>query len=346
MNKFYLILLFIFIASLHAQEYKLGRGYEVYKENKLALTLGGHIDINLYASSNKDESVELGQAGVILSGEYTPRLHFLVEMGSDDIYIHNLSHSQNETTDIQLMRLYGEYRFSDALEVKVGQFLTPIGIWNRTYIPALRWSAFTPYVAQGFFPKIIAGGLLNGRFFEEREFSYSVFYHVDGEHDTNKNNVKAKEFIGGELRYHFTPLAKIAIPFGRYRSDSSKEINSFAGLNLLLPFDKNELSTELIYKEGKWMESNGYKNRWKSYAWYLQYVHHIYKASYLSVRYGEKRRLKSKNGINWNERNAVFGYIYKPKTAFSIKTEYRHVERNGLNTFHSDEGLLSFSVLF
>jgi len=346
MSRLYFLLLLMFLTALRAEEYQLGRGHEFYAHEGLSLTLGAHMDINFHGSNRQDESVQLGQAGIMLFGEYTPKFHFLAEIGSDDTYTYSLTHDNSASTALQLMRLYGEYSFSDAIEVKFGQFLTPIGIWNRTYIPALRWSAFTPYVAQGFFPKIIAGASINGRLCDNRELSYSLFYHVDGEHDTNQNNVKAKEFIGGELRYHFSPLIKLAFPFGRYRSDSSQEINLFTGLNLLLPFKKNEFSSEFIYKDGEWTDANGYTNTWKSSAWYLQYVQHIYKSSYLSARYGEKRRFQSKNGINWSDKNTVFGYIYRPKTAFSTKLEYRHTRRSGLDTLGQDEVLLSFSVLF
>jgi len=337
-------ILFVLLTGLMAQEYKLGRGYEIYSNKEFYLYGGAHADINYYTQSGNN-SLRLGQAGIMLFGEYTPKFRFLAEVGSDDIYVHNFNKA-NESTNLQLMRLYGEYLYSDAIEFKVGQFLTPIGIWNRAYIPALRWSGFTPYVAKGFFPKIIAGASLNGSLNEKRSISYSLFYHVDGEQDTNKNNVKAKEFFGGELRYNFSPLAKIAVPFGRFRSNSSQEICRFTGINTLIPFEKNEFSSEFLYKDGEWTNSEGISNNWQDIAWYIQYVQHIYKSSYLSVRYGEQRRFRSSNDVTWNDANEVLGYVYRPKTALSIKLEYRHRARTGLNFINTDEGLLSFSVLF
>jgi len=344
MKKIILILLFVSLNTLLAQEYKLGRGYEFYNQDNLSLNIGAHADMN-YHTVDDEQSVQLGQAGAMVFGEYNSKFRFLAEIGSDDIFTYSFMHS-SKSTDLQLMRLYGEYLYSDALEIKIGQFLTPIGIWNRAYIPVLRWSSFTPYVAQGFFPKIIAGASLNGSLTDERSVSYSIFYHVDGEHDTNQNNIRAKEFLGGEVRYHFSPLAKIAIPFGRFRSDSSKEICVFYGANLIIPFDKNELSSEFLYKDGEWTNQMGITDKWQDTAWYVQYVQHIYKNSYLSVRYGEVERLRSNSGIKWNDVNNVFGYIYRPKTAFSVKLEYRHRKRDGLNPINTDESLLSFSVLF
>lgn len=336
--------LFILVLNISASEYRLGRGYEVYKDDSLYLNLGAHLNINYY-NSKSGNNVELGQSGLILFGEYTPKFNFLLEIGSDSLYTHD-SEISNETTDFHVMRMYGEYLHSDAVEIKVGKFLTPLGIWNRAYIPALRWSGFTPYIANDFFPKIIVGFSLNGSLTENRSFSYSVFSHIDGEHDTNENNLIANEFFGGELRYHLSPLAKISLPFGRYRSDKSKEICIVGGVNILIPFNKNEFSSEFLYKDGEWTNSSSFLETWKDTAWYAQYVQHIYKDSYLSFRYGEKNRKYSSKHINWNDTNSVVGYIYKPNSALNVKVEYRHSDRDGWKPIVSNEVLVSLSVIF
>lgn len=259
-----------------AEEYRIGRGYQLYADETFSLNLGGHASMFYEVADGGAGRAGLDQAGIMLYGDITSNFRFLAEYGSDDTYAYDLRAGTDDATDFQLMRLYGEYLFSDAVRVKGGQFLTPIGIWNRTYIPALRWSAFTPYVAQMFFPKIIVGGAVEGRLFKGRRVGYSLFYHADGEYDTNENNVPAKEFTGGEVRYHFGMRGKIGIPFGRFRSDSNREICYFTGANLLWPFSKNELSSEFLYKDGEWTEGSGMLTKWKDMAWYLQYVQHIW----------------------------------------------------------------------
>lgn len=339
-----LLLLSLLLSGLNADDYKLGRGYEWYNNDTLSLNISGHFDTYWHTSSETNNSVGLDQAGLILSGNITPKLSFLVEGGSDDIIDYDLTSGESQSTDIQFMRAYAVYRFYDALSLKAGLFLSPIGIWNRTYIPALRWSNFTPYVAKGFFPKIIAGVEASGYVFQDRSFSYSLFYHKEGEYDTNKNNVVADEFVGGEVRYHFGLRSKVAIPFGRYRSETSKEICLFTGMNILLPFNKNEFSAEMIYKDGEWTWDNGKTTTWKDYAWYLQYVQHLYEKHFAALRVGQSGRFDSMQ--NWDDKNVVLSYIYKPQTSLSIKAEYRHREISRTNSISSDESLLSFSVLF
>lgn len=332
---------------LMAQEYALGRGATLYATDEMRIKLGAHASLFYHlASKEQNSSVGLDQAGVMLYGKLTPSLRFLGEIGSDDIYSYDLQRSNAQSTPLQLMRLYGDYLFTDALQLKGGQFLTPIGIWNNTYIPALRWSAFTPYVATRFFPKIIVGAALHGRAFKNNAFEYALFYHANGEYDTNKNNVPAQEFVGAELRFHFNTTGKIALPFGRFRSNSYKEICLFTGLNFILPLGKSELSSEFLYKDGKWNEPGLFMNEWKDYAWYAQYVQHVMQSHYISIRYGQKVRFASKNSITWEDNNGVVGYIYRPYTALSYKLEYRKRVRTGQGAINSDEGLATFSVLF
>lgn len=336
-----LLFYFSIVTLLFASPYRLGRGYDIMQSPTFSLNIGGHVDSYLHTQSDANSSVGIDQAGLILSGHITPAFLFLGEIGSDDIVDYDLQSHTSSTTDIQLMRLYGIYRFNDAFKLKVGQFLTPIGIWNRAYIPALRWSAFKPYVADGFFPKIIVGGSLEGELLVNKSLTYALFYHHDGEYDTNKNNVPAKEFAGGEIAYKPSFRTKLSLPFGRYKSNTKKEICLFSGLNFILPVGKNELSSEFIYKDGKWKDS-----RWKDYAWYLQYIQNLTGPHYLGARFGQKKRFDAKIVKEWEDNNIVASYIYRPTSAFSIKAEYRHRERSGTKVIQSDESLISISVLF
>ena len=339
-----LLLLSIFIITIYADSYRLGRGYDIYTNDSIQLNLGGHIDAYIYNSEST--SLGINQAGLLLSANIKQKFHFLTEIGSDDIYDYNFESKTSQSTNIQIMRLFATYDYMDALQFKIGIFLTPIGIYNPAYIPALRWSAFSPYVASGFFPKIIAGASINGKLRDEKDISYSIFYHHKGEYDTNKNNVIAKEFAGAEFRYHFGLKSKIAFNLGRYRSDDKKEICLFSGINFQIPFSKNEFSGELIYKDGQWQQQDGLLQEWKGYAFYTQYVQHIYKKNYLTFRYGQKKRFDVKIVKEWQDSNIVLGYVYRPQTALSYKVEYRHRERTGTIEVNSDEAMLSFGVIF
>ncbi len=341
-NYLSLFLLLISFTFLSAQEYQLGRGLDVIDQEKFSLKLGGFVGAK-YSSENV---LSMDHNGLMLYGNFLEKFNFLIEGSGDETFSYDFSSGESVRSKYYLSRAYLSYSYSDALSFKVGEFLTPLGLFNVAYIPALQWTAFKPYVADGFYPKIIAGAEVSGSFGDEQGFSYSAFYHFNHRYDTNPNNVQADEFAGAELRYIFDYEAKVAINFSRYKSVQSKEISRVGGANLLVPFNDDELSAEFLYKVGQWKDEVGSLSTWQDYAWYAQYVRALFSKNYLSLRVGQKVRFNSSKSRNWNDSNAVLGYIYKPYSALSVKLEHRYRERDGWNRLKVNETLLSFGLLF
>lgn len=304
-------------------------------ENSVPYTIktGGHLNL-LAASSGGARSLSVSQVGLMAYGTVGEGFRYLGEVGSENLYVYDPDEGDGDEGDIVLNRLYGEYAFSEHLRVKAGQFLTPVGIYNPAYIGALRWTSVTPFVAEGVFPKVIAGVDLNGRAGSELEWEYDLFYHFSGEHDQNPNAVRAKEFAGGEVRYALAGEGRVALPFGRFRSDSSMEVCRFAGVNFLFPAGKGWASGELLVKRGWWDEPHWeHKHWWDERAWYLQYVRPLAPGHYAVVRYGENKRTET----GWyDESNIVAGYVYRPGRTLSLKAEYRYHRRETVN---GDEGM-------
>ena len=341
--KYYLSLFLLLLSlSLSATEYHLGRGMRLSESENYILKVGGFVGAK-YSSEN---ILSMDHNGVMLYGSFLDDFNFLVEGSGDETFSYDFTSGKSARSDYYLSRAYLSYTYSDALSLKVGEFLTPLGLYNVAYIPALQWTAFKPFVADGFYPKIIVGAEVSGSFGFEEGFSYSSFYHFNHRYDTNTNNVQADEFAGTELRYIFMYEAKVALNLARYKSVNSKEISLVGGVNLLIPFYNNELSAEFIYKDGEWKDEFGALTHWKDYAWYAQYVQSLSVKNYLSFRVGQKVRFNSTKNRNWNDSNAVVGYIYKPTSALSMKLEHRYRERDGWNALKTNETLVSFGVLF
>lgn len=337
---------FLLTMTLFAQEpYRIGNGVSLVESQSVELNLGAHVNTLYTLADDADDTLAVTQAGVMAYGTVGGQLRFLGEVGAEDLFAYRFDDGKSTDNPVILNRLYAEYGVHEAFSVKAGQFLTPIGIFNPTYIGALRWTSVTPFVAQGFFPKVIAGVNVGGSFGEALNYEYDLFYHVGGETDRNPNAVKASEFVGAELRYVFGMDGRIAVPLGRFRSDSSKEICYIAGLNFLFPIGQAQLSGELLYKDGTWNESHWKAPRnWEELAWYLQLVQPIVGDHFATVRYGENKR--SQTGW-YNERNAVAGYVYRPWHALSFKAEYRYHGHQTVTTRrHSHSGNFSVGILF
>ena len=341
----FLMIFILLCVPLFAQEYKLGRGLSLYEGNDLELILGGHLSLQAQSDhpNNNDiqNSMGIENAGVMMYGSYTQYFSFLVEYGNEDLYRYQNSKSYSQGPEFR--RFYADFHLYDALNIKLGRFLTPIGIYNPTYINALRWSNIRPLVAQEFFPDIITGAQVHGTI--ASSVSYTVFTQLQDDEEVSISHLPISEFTGGELQYLFGTNSRLAINYGKFRSDTFREICTFGGANALIELGENEFSTELLYKKGKWSNPEAKINWWNDFSWYTQYVQNIVEDHYLTFRVGQKIR-KSADVESWNESNGILGYVYRPNSALSYKVEYRHLERTGIKAYKTDEAHLSFSVLF
>lgn len=320
-------------------------GLTLVDNDAYSVKLGAHMNGYYSYAEGEGSQFAINQSGVMVYGHIAQKVRYLAEVGAEDLYAFDADRGDSSGNDLILNRLYVDYLAAEAFNIRAGQFLTPIGIYNPAYIGALRWTTVTPFVAEGFFPKIIAGIDINGKLGASLNVEYDLFYHVSGEHDQNPNAVRASEFAGGEVRYTFGIDGKIAIPFGRFRSDSSREICRFAGANFLWPLGRSQLSGELLYKNGSWNETTWEKQRrWDELAWYLQYVQSLAAQHFATIRYGYNDR--SENG--WHtQQNVVAGYVYRPQNNLSFKVEYQYFQQEAPeDNYSSHNGYLSVGVLF
>jgi len=63
---------------------------------------------------------------------------------------------------LALERAYLDYRPSDAMTLRLGKFLTPIGRWNQEHSDPLTWTTLRPLISQSAFPTNATGAMLFG----------------------------------------------------------------------------------------------------------------------------------------------------------------------------------------
>ena len=61
-----------------------------------------------------------------------------------------------------LERAYIDFAQSDALQLRLGKFLTPIGRWNQLHAAPLTWTTSRPLITEDTFPTNATGGMLRG----------------------------------------------------------------------------------------------------------------------------------------------------------------------------------------
>jgi len=118
-----------------------------------------------------------------------------------------------------LERLYGESAFADALRLRVGRFLTPVGQWNEIHAEPLTWTALRPLTTYRPFSKSTTGFMLAGTVpLGLRDAGYAVFYspfHVGGDGGQETDFTSA---AGGRLAVEVLPQLYIGASVLRYRA--------------------------------------------------------------------------------------------------------------------------------
>lgn len=307
-------------------EYKPGRGLKI---KPLKLTVGGYITIS-YKKTNNEELINLDDVAVLLYGHPIRRFRYFFEFELDEFYtIRNGNKHLNDKLEVE--RSYFSYAFSEEFKVKVGRFITPIGVWNPIHINVLKWTTSDPLTATEFFPQFTTGLEILGNL--PHDFSYSLFFQVTKGISEHYNNFLTKRFFGFEIRKYLDVLSRIGFSGGKLELKKPKENLYFFGTSFLLKRYRWELSAEAMYA----VEEEIYDDNWGyRLSYYIQGVYKIFSKNYAILRYGYFKDKSDKK----NEKIWTFGWNYRPTFFTVLKLEYR-VKDDGKNEF-----LASFSWMF
>lgn len=129
-----------------------------------AIHVGGYAGVVVATPENpalERVGVSEGNAGILASGTLFTRIGWFTELDAVRSSRQNFAGRQDERR-LDAARLYGEYTVSDALRLRVGRFLTPIGVWNESPAEPLTWTPVRPLTTYRSFAKSATGALVAG----------------------------------------------------------------------------------------------------------------------------------------------------------------------------------------
>jgi hypothetical protein len=128
-------------------------------------------------------------------------------------------------------RAYIQYRYNDLLQLRVGKFLTPFGIWNVDHgVPTLISLALPVFMIQSIFPRAQIGvQVLGNKRFEDWDLGYTLWVS-NGRNPTDNIDPTDDKMYGGRLTARTTRPYRLQIGLsgltGRY-SDMQRNVTSF-----------------------------------------------------------------------------------------------------------------------
>ena len=317
--------------------YHAGRGVRF---DRFGLTIGGFTTVEIDREEGDTTVYELDGVNFLINFEPTDFLHFFSEVEIGDIFTYEAA-SDDVDSDVvvDIERLYVDLVRSDALNLRVGKFLTPIGRWNLVPAEPFTWTASEPILVERAFDDTQTGVALHGTTYPGGDtLRYWLYGQVFDPLDPSEDPVPAERSAGGRIEYG-GPLDRWSVGASLLASEQKNEWNYLAGLDAVARMGALELTVEGVFAEG------GIPDR-DLWGVYLQGVYHLgahhrfLRGFHLVARYEHfDPDGKSEDTDLWD-----VGLTWIPKPWLILKGGYRFADRD---VDDATDGLFtSISVLF
>ncbi|NPA54051.1 MAG: hypothetical protein GXO21_05220, partial [Aquificae bacterium] len=226
LNFIFYFLFFCFTFSYGGEIfYQFGRG--LYIKNNF--WLGGYFSLNFWKRGDK-HTFKFEDIALLSRVNYK-KVSLFSEIEAKGVFVSsNTEKNCNWNLDLQIERLYFEYNHSRNLNLKLGRFLTPLGIWNKIHIDALKWTVSDPLVSRKFFPMFTTGIELYGFLPSIKNFKYEVFVQKNKGINDSYNNLQPRNMFGLQIEKIFNINKKLGFNLGRFDEEITNERYTFLGL--------------------------------------------------------------------------------------------------------------------
>lgn len=151
----------------HAQDgagwqYEAGRGL---RNEAAGLTLGGYVTGELQKPGNDSAQARISHVSVFVWWEPTDALKVFGEVDQENVVARVRERGRFEDRAerrASLERLYATWTIDDALVLRGGKFLTPVGRWNQRHADPLTWTPSRPLLTRTVYPQNVTGVMASG----------------------------------------------------------------------------------------------------------------------------------------------------------------------------------------
>ena len=188
------------VFSLGPLEYTTARGLRF---GDSGLTIGGFSTFEIDRENGEPANLALDNLNFLALYEPVDSLRVFAELEIGGLLGWETD-SSNVTSSpkANFERLYLEYSASDALNFRVGKFLTPVGRWNLAPAEPFVWTATQPRILERGLDEHQTGVAIFGSFYpEKRAVNYWIYGQVIDAFDEESDETPAERSVGGRIEY-------------------------------------------------------------------------------------------------------------------------------------------------
>jgi hypothetical protein len=328
--------LFSWDSPVGSIDYVAGRGLRL---GRTGLNIGGFATLEIDKEQSEGGTLELDGLNFLVLWEPLDFARAFAEIEIGDLFAYDMDTGETfSDPDVQIERLYGDLSRNDALNLRVGKFQTPVGIWNLIPAEPFTWTATEPALVETSFDEHQTGGALFGSVYPG---SHTLEYWLYGQFidplQPSEDPPPADRSVGGRLRYGGN-LDQWAVGTSFLASEKDGRWSYLGGLDGFWQTGPFELQGEFVISRGD-LET---RNLWGVYAQGVYHLEHSFpflRGLHLVGRY---EHFVPRGGRTANVYNA--GLTWIPVRFLIFKAGYQFTE--GQPDVVEQGFFSSFSILF
>ncbi len=226
-------------------DYQPGQGLHV---PDTGLTIGGYLT-GEYAE-HTSPTITFSNASLLFWWENDSRLKLFSEVDFENGLNRQGSFQSSTGQYLSLERFYADYALSDALTVRLGKFLTPIGRWNQIHADPLVWTTSRPLVTEVAFPTNATGLMLLGSSdLFGKPFDYALYVASGEDLDPSPNVDPFKRALGARINVNLSDALQIGASAASFEQRSMRgQDRNLVGVDFLYQSHGYEVMSEALYR--------------------------------------------------------------------------------------------------
>ncbi len=302
------------------------------------VTVGGYGLAEASDYRGTDAAAALRRLSLMLWWDSGSRLSLFGELEAENLARINSSDEDDNDIEVVLERLHLDYAWSDAVQLRIGKFLTPVGRWNVIHAAPLTWTSSRPLITVDTFPTNATGAMLRGVLaLAGKPLEWAVYASPGEELAPADDSDPFQEAYGLRLNYAFGFDFQLGFSLVDFRRehDASANKKTLYGIDLLWQHRGYEISGEWAFRTRRRDAEDA-----DEHGGYLQAVLPLHAPLYGVLRYETFDTAGPVAGLNLY----IGGLAWRFRPGWVGKLEYRHATDNG--TREPEGWLGSLAVMF
>lgn len=313
--------------------YRLGQGLSFPAQQ---LNIGGYLNVRYSDLEGTPWQFGLHDLSLFISKTLPRRWQFFSEVELGDALQLSADGLSGGDSEVDLERLYADYRATPALTVRFGKYLTPVGRWNQIHADPLVWTPDRPLTSAAPFARHAAGAMVYGDVpLGSQSLDYSLYLDDSDLIDPLQKRELAfedstvaspprnafKRAAGARLAWHFdADAAALGISYLRMQMTDLREHKELFGADAIWTVRRMEFSGEWVYRNSLG-PSEGHEH-----GWFVQAVLPLPARFYFIARHERYHAAALPPTATLDN----LGLTWRPRPAISVKLEHRAGRHNQL----------------